>query len=272
MGVIYLLAYIAGGLFVTAGGWNVTRSVLDGSPLAPQLQLVLVGIALVVVAALLHAWTEKRRNAGQPYEPIEPPTTLSLAIALAVWALPIITAWIQFELFLNPIRMAIEMTVLGGVVFAFLLARRLLKPGPLRGPGTMVVVALFGVPFGLVGAVLPLSHFTHHLSDVAVTIFAKAYSPYTKTVTFHRDTVTAPSDPAPNYDATLDLGAAIADARPADPDVEATGNAADLERMLESAYAADRERNDAERDARLGAWHGEVERRKRGGRLITRAH
>ena len=46
----------------------------------------------------------------------------------------------------------------------------------------------------------------------------------------------------------------------------------DLERMLESAYAADRERNDAERDARLRAWHGEVERRKRGGRLFTRAH
>ena len=292
MGVIYLLAYIAGGLGVTLGALQVMRGLGELSPLHPAIGTVALGVALVVTAACLHGWTESRR-AGKHAAPVTTtPSTPALLIALALWGVPLIAAWTQFELFINPVHVQPELTVLGAIAFTYLLARRVLQVGPMRAPGSMIAVALFGVPIGLLTAVLPIRHFNFHLTDATTLVFDDALATQVKTLTIERDAPTPPSAPLPTRDATLAVLEALGNAKALDVEQEIAagrmrrladgtlvavapdgstapiGGADDLARVADEAAEDDRRRAAEEHDARVRAFNDELERRRQGGRLF----
>ncbi len=292
MGVIYLLAYIAGGLGVTFGAFQMMRGLGELSPLHPAVGIVAVGVALIVAAACLHGWTEGRRAGKQAALVTTKPSTPALLIALALWCVPLIAAWAQFELFINPVHVQPELTVLGAITFTYLLARRVMQAGPMRAPGSMISVALFGVPIGLLTAVLPIRHFNFHLTDATTWVFDDALANQVKTLTIERDAETLPSAPLPTRDATLAVLEALGNAKAVDVEQEIAagrmrrlgdgtlvtvapdgstapiGGADDLARVADEAAEADGRRAAQEHDARVRAFSEELERRRQGGRLF----
>ena len=294
MGVVYLLIYILGGALVTLGVSHVTEDVLKGAPVGDALVPVALGAGLICLAGLLHALVERRRNPGGTSRASSSRMgRRSLALAGAMWAVPIIVAWIQFELFINPVLAMPHATVLGGIALTFGVCSHLMAKWPLRRVATTMAVAVVGLPFGLLGAALPIQHFTHHLTDVVIPL----RDPVTRedrSIEHKRDEVDMPTAPLRVDEATLDLVRAFAEAKTinvadeiaagrmrqledgsyvtVNPDGTETplGGRGDMEQAFAEARETDEQRATEEQAARVAEWERELLQRKQGGRLFSR--
>ncbi|QAT88080.1 hypothetical protein EJ065_6552 [Corallococcus coralloides] len=293
MGVVYLLSYIFGGVAVTLGLYRLLGDLRDGSPLGGTLLIVAFGAGLVSLGGLLHVLVERRRNPGGAPRELPRMGRRMFALVGAMWALPIVAAWIQFELFIEPTYMAPDVTVLGGIGLTFGVCSRVMAKWPMRWATATMAVALIGLPLGLLGVALPIRHFTHHLTDVAMVLHDDN-SPETRTVTFNGDAPSAPAVPVGVGDEMTELLSAYANAREIDVAAEIAagrmrqledgryvtvnpdgteapiGTAAQLEQAFDDALAADDRKAAEEQAARRAEWEQEMRERKRGGRLFSR--
>jgi hypothetical protein len=293
MGVVYLLGYIFGGAAVTLGLYRLLRDLLDGSPPGDTLLIIAFGAGLISLGGLLHALVERHRSQGGAPPELPGMGHRRLALAGAMWALPIVAAWIQFELFIEPIWMSPEVTVLGGLGLTYGVCSRVMAKWPLRRVTATMAVAFLGLPLGLLGVALPIRHFTYHLTEVAVPL-QDPVTRETRTVTFDRDDPPAPAAPVRVGDETMELVTALGNARRVDVSAELAagrmrqledgryvvvnpdgteapmGTAAQLQQAFDDAIATDGQRAAEEQAARKAAWEQERQRRKRGGRLFSR--
>jgi len=294
MGVIYLLLYIFGALFVWLGARDLFADLLEGAPILGALQFAGFGAWLIAMGALLHAVVLRRRDDAGVLEELPGMSRQWFFTALVVWLLPTLVAWMQFELFVDPIRMFPMLTVAGAAVLVLGLISHALRRHSLRWPLSIATVALIGVPLGLLTVSVPLSHFNFHLSSVKVFMVGDEYDNRPSHVVFEGDdpTYIAPL-PSTIGEASGSILNALANAEEVDVSeeiaagrmrrledgtlvrVNADGSEAALnswttfEEDFDAALRADREKAAAE-DAKLRAvWEAEIEARRRGGRIFN---
>lgn len=293
MGVVSLLLYFAGGLLFVLAGMRFVDAAIEGDALGGSVTLLLVAAGLLLVASSLHGTVVKwRGDAGALADP-KPASAKALAIALGVWALPILAAWLQFELYASRVYMVPVATILGGFAFGYLLSTRIMRKGAMRSPRMMLVVMLVGMPAAALGTALPLRHFQHHLTDVVV-ISPRGAQRRTETRVLTAEPPTRAPSPLPNLDETLHLTGQIAEAEPVDVEAEiaagryrrlddgslvvvhADGSTTpvstgleELLQELERAQAADDATTEAEQRAHEQSHLDEVARRRGGGRLFS---
>ncbi len=159
LNIASIVAYVVGATTLAASTWLSATSPERNMSMRP----VLIGAAVIVVAVVLQV---ARRDVSLPAAgATEPAGPGSLGLPLAIFAIPIIVAWAQFELRLDAVWMFPFITLLGGVWTGAVLGQRL-APRRLPGVGTLLGVGLLGIPAGLLGFWLPLQHFNTHLTDV----------------------------------------------------------------------------------------------------------
>ncbi|WIG94953.1 hypothetical protein [Myxococcus sp. SDU36] len=294
MGVVYLLLYIAGGGLLTLGVSHFLDDVMAGEPLWDAGRLVAIGAFLVCLAGVLHAFVARRRDPGGAPAALPRMRARSFALAGALWAVPILVGWVQFERFVDPIRMMPQLTVLGGLFLVFCVCTHVMANLRARVVATTMAVACVGLPLGLLGAALPIRHFNHHLSDV-VTLLMDPITREDRSVTSRCDGVDMAPAPLNPHENLLALATAIGDARPIDVEAEiAAGRMRQIEdgtyvfvnpdgtesglagakafdQQLDEAEAADKRQSAEAQAARVAAWERELRQRKLGGRLFTRA-
>lgn len=294
MGVVYLLLYIAGGGLLTLGVSHFLDDVMTGESLWNAGRLVAIGALLIGLAGGLHAVVARRRDPEGAPAAWPQMGARSFALAGALWAVPILVGWVQFERFVDPIWMVPHVTVLGGLFLAYCVCSRLMGDGRMRGVAVTMGVAFLGLPLGLLGAALPIRHFNHHLSDV-VAVLRDPVTREDRSVTSRRDDVAMAPAPLDSPENLLALVTAFGEARPIDVEAEiaagrmrlledgtyvivspdgsesALGGASDFAQALEEADAADKRQATEAQAARGAAWEREMRQRKLGGRLFTRA-
>lgn len=188
-----------------------------------------------------------------------------LGIALAVWLVPLLIAWVQFEAHRDPIAMFPVSSVAGAMVAVAIQTRLLTRSARLARVLAPVLAMTLGLALGLQTNLLAIRHFTYHVSTVAI---------YTTQI--DPDEVEAPQLPdaptrrhANEYEAIGAIGQALESAQPSTepPSGEIVSGDELLEAMNAELEAA--ARRDAEQHlARREAWLAEVERRRAGGRLF----
>ncbi|RAL20132.1 hypothetical protein DL240_18660 [Lujinxingia litoralis] len=168
MGVIYLLIYVFGSVIVSTGSWRVFTAVLEGDPIMAGLRILGFGTLMIVMAAVLHAVVLLRHEDGGLREGRNPVGPRWLVLGLMGWWGPTLAAWIQFECFLDPIRMFPLVTLGGACAVALWGVFRGLPGRTYQGPVGMVAMSLVGIPMGLMTLSVPVKHFTYHLSAVDI--------------------------------------------------------------------------------------------------------
>jgi len=170
-GVISLLLYVAGGVAVALMSVRWIGDLVAGEPSSRK---VYVGFIAAAVSLVLAAGIQTVRDAtSQQVHPVEPETRTGWRlplIALAVWAAAIGVSWVQFELYLDSVRMFPLVTLIGALVFIWGIGKRMLPAGKARRLLSALLIAAVGLPMGLVGFGLPMAHYTKHLTPVRVVI------------------------------------------------------------------------------------------------------
>ncbi|AEI62751.1 hypothetical protein LILAB_04140 [Corallococcus macrosporus] len=294
MGVVYLLLYIAGGGLLTLGVSHFLDDVMTGEPPWSAGRLVVIGALLIGFAGGLHAFVARRRDPEGAPAAWPQIGARSFALAGALWAVPILVGWVQFERFADPIWMMPHATVLGGLFLAYCVCSRLMGGWRMRGVAVTMGVASLGLPLGLLGAALPIRHFNHHLSDV-VSVLRNPVTREDRRVTSRRDDMAMAPAPLDSPEHLLALVTALGEARPIDVEAEiaagrmrmledgtyvivnpdgsesALGGASDFAQAIEDADAADTRQAAQAQAERVAAWEREMRLRKLGGRLFTQA-
>lgn len=188
-----------------------------------------------------------------------------LGIALAVWLVPLLIAWVQFEAHRDPIAMFPVSSVVGAMAAVAIQTRLLTRSARLARVLAPVLAVTLGLALGVQTNLLTIRHFTYHLSTVAI---------YTTQI--DPDQVKAPQLPdapmrrhANEYEAIGAIGQALESAETTTEPISGEVVSGDelLEVMnaeLEAAARRDAEEHLAQRKA----WQAEVERRRAGGRLF----
>lgn len=288
MGVAYLLAYIIGALFIWLGTDRLLSDLLAGEELIDGAVAAGGGMLLVVVAGLLQAIVARRRGHEGVLDGREPMGARWFATCAAMGFGPLVWAWVQFELFWNPIDIYPLVTLLGMCGLVFGVVDRLSGQSRHRGTLATVAVALVGVPAALLGVGLQTSHFNHHLSDVRTTT-VHHWDGVVEHI-FEADVPTYHQEITAIGDETGELLKAFAEAKPVDVEtLMAEGRLAwaedgtmiildeegepmeeaNLDEAFDEAAAADAEAADAEREAARAAFEAEVEALRTGGRLFS---
>ncbi|RVU41384.1 hypothetical protein EA187_18750 [Lujinxingia sediminis] len=292
MGVLYLLIYIFGAIFVWVGSYRVLDDVLAGEPLMEAMQIGGFGVLMIVQAAILHAVVLHRRRDAGVLEAFEVPGRRWFGVAAAAWLAPILVAWAQFEWFVDPIRMFPVITVGGASALVMGGVSRLLRKHRLRWPLTIAAVALVGLPVGLLTVSLPMSHFNYHLSSVQVSMFQDHYGGLENVVFEADDPDYIAGHVSPIGEQTSEWLSALANAEEVDISEEiAAGRMRRLEdgtlvrvgehgeelrlhewasvsKDIDMAMEADRAQAAAEEAKRRAEWEVEIEKRRQGGRLF----
>jgi len=293
MGVMALLAYLAGAGVLTLGARHVLLDLLSGEAWDSSLQVLLVGTLLVAAAAVLHALVIRRRGHGGLLSSEAHWLQASAGIGGLLWLLPLLAAWLQFEFFVEPVRLFPLPAVLGAMLMVYAIGARLMRQWTWVQPLSMVGVALLGMPLGLLSVALPAAHFQHHLSSVSMQMAlpgvgqAQTYAPPASDLS-----------PAPSLrgtgPGTLEFLEALAQARPIDVQAELAagrlrrlpdgslvvvaddgsespvGTGQDLEMALDAAVRADGEAADKAALAEEAAWQAALRERREGGRWLGR--
>src|SRR5690554_2104206 len=181
MGVIYLLLYIFGALFVWLGARDLFADLLEGAPILGALQFAGFGAWLIAMGALLHAVVLRRRDDAGVLEELPGMSRQWFFTALVVWLLPTLVAWMQFELFVDPIRMFPMLTVAGAAVLVLGLISHALRRHILRLTLSIATVALIGSPLLLLTVSVAVILLILHLRSVKSIIRCIAdYNPRKK--------------------------------------------------------------------------------------------
>lgn len=298
MGVFYLLFYIFGAALVTLGGARLIDAIWEGEGWASALQILGVGAGLVVGAAILQGLVQRRRGHAGVLDQLPALSGRGILLALAIYLGSILAAWVQFELFMEPVHMFPFVTVLSAMAMVFGLVQRVVPAGNFRWALLTAAVALFGLPVGLLGLGLPIAHFNHHLTSVRFSL-TNPSTYETQEFNFPADAPEPPVDEvSPLGEGTLGILEALGSAEEIDVTEEiaagrmrrledgtlvtihedgrettlVTGEAAlgELSAAFDRAWAEDEERAARERAERRAAWEREMLLRKRGGRLFSR--
>ncbi|MBA2662447.1 MAG: hypothetical protein H0U74_09150 [Bradymonadaceae bacterium] len=293
MGVIYLLLYLLGGLIVTVGSYHLLSDILDELTLWSAFQTIGFGAAIILGAGLLHALTIRRRGNAGVLEDVAEMSGKTMGMAAAAWLLPSVAAWVQFELFIEPVHMFPIITFFGGVALAFGVCSRLMTTWPMRRAAAAMGTALFGIPLGLLAVSLPLHHFNYHLTNVHVS--TRDYSSRaTKTQVFKADDPTFKSEMVSSLGKetsallnaianakTIDVAQEVAAGRMrqlddgsyvtvnADGSLNPVGGAGNLEHSMDEALAADRTVSAEAQAQKRREWEQEIWLRRNGGRLFS---
>ncbi|RAL20133.1 hypothetical protein DL240_18665 [Lujinxingia litoralis] len=293
MGVIYLLVYIFGSLSVWLGSRNVISAALDGESILGAMQFVGFGVWMIVLAAILHAVVLKRREDAGVLEGLNPSRWKLLIGGMLAWWVPTVAAWIQFELYIDPIRMFPFVTVVGAGAVVLWLAFRVLPQTKMMWPLATVAVTLLGIPLGLLTVSVPIKHFNHHLSSVKIRAFENSgYArSYEGIIAAHDDTYIGGPAPLIGEEGLGVLGE-LADAREVDVEAEIAagrlreaedgtlikinedgseekvGTLETFDDVFQEALEADRKVASEEEARKRAAWEAEMEERRRGGRFL----
>ncbi|MEX1365490.1 MAG: hypothetical protein AB1Z98_20350 [Nannocystaceae bacterium] len=160
LNIASLVAFVVGITTLVAGTWIAATTPDRPMSMRP----ILLGVAVMLLAVVLQV---ARHDVSSPAASREPTSAHALKLPLAIFATPIVIAWLQFELRLDVVWMFPLITLAGGVWSGAVLGR-LLAPRRLPGVGTLLGVALVGIPAGLMGFSLPMQHFNTHMTDVRV--------------------------------------------------------------------------------------------------------
>jgi hypothetical protein len=294
MGVFFLLAYIFGALLITFGSLHLVRDVLDGSVLTDGLVVLVVGIGVALLGGLMHAIVARRRQDAGLLEAVPPMGGRMLALCVGLWLVPPIFGWVQFELFIDPVRMFPGLTIAGASLLVLGLVARVLEHSRLRWPAACVAVAVVGIPLGLATVLLPARHFLHHMTDVRVSV-SNPETHESKEFVFQGDSPEFHSGYQSDFGPELGgLLEAIADAETVDLEEEIaagrmkrlddgsyatvrpdgstvpTGGKEDLLEAWAQASESDREWAARQREQERMEWQMAMEARKRGGRIFSR--
>lgn len=187
-----------------------------------------------------------------------------LGIALGVWLVPLLIAWVQFEAHRDPIAMFPVSSVVGAMVAVAIQTQLLTRSARLARVLAPALAMTLGLALGVQTNLLAIRHFTHHLSTVA--IYTTQIDPDQVEVPQLPDVPTRRHDN--EYEAIGAIGQAPESAElTTQPSGEVVSGDELLEAMNAELEAA--ARRDAEDNlARRKAWQAEVERRRAGGRLF----
>lgn len=217
MGVVYLLAYVLGAVSTAFGYRNLIDDVLDGEDPLQNWGLLAFGATTIALAALLHAITERRLRTENPLPQGTPVSRGFVAVAVALWLGPLVVSWLQFEAFVDPIHMFPVATVVGSLGVVYALARSAFAAMQLRRVALLVAFAAVGLPVGMLTVGLPMAHFRHHLSGVAIVVWGTRTTP-PKTDILEAESPEPEEIPVVGA-GTLELINALANAVPVEVDV-----------------------------------------------------
>ncbi|AKQ69153.1 hypothetical protein A176_006065 [Myxococcus hansupus] len=305
MGIIYLLVYVIGSFMVTLAFSGLLDSVYDGSSMKSGVESLAKGAGVIGVAAVLHVLVSRRRteamSSAAPEETVPDATPATetaeakpgskyraIYVSAAVWAAPNIAAWIQFELFRDPIVMIGFPTLVGGYLLTFFVSALVVANWRIPWVGIMVALAFIGSPLAWLGNSVFIKHFNHHLSTVVEPVSRTKKGEYRDPIVSRGS---APDRPVWGGGIPTELMAEVSEAKTLDLEKELeTGGVrrtpeggyvrvlsdgterrlrsmAELAQALKDASAAEDQRA-AEAEA---AWERQVRQLKRGGRLFSRA-
>ena len=169
MGVIYLLGHFFGAVLIALGIYRFTADLADGADLTAGAMMLGIGLLIAAISGLIQAAVapendgeEEKITTGK--SPLRGPVGLLLAVVF--WLGPVIWAWVQFELFRNPIIFYIFGTIFGACALAFWVAQHLIFSQRYRSAILTVSISMVGLPLGIFSVQSFSSHFLHHLSDV----------------------------------------------------------------------------------------------------------
>lgn len=278
--ILYVFGTTSGAL----GLWVWVRGALQGNPGTFGYKAVAVGVVAIVIGALLHY--RRIRLEPQSTEP-EPPEhgprgRRSLSLGIKMWVAPLLLSWVQVEMFRDPVAMFPFVMVVGAGLVTWGLVQRGFDSSSARRVLGPVMVAIVGIPLGMLSYVLPLNHFTHHLSSVQVWVYvSELHDDRGNAVLVGPDLPMAPSVELVGS-GTQSMLEAVASAEKIEatvmPDgslvyidddgvaqpIELTDGAALFERMQAEADAHDQ----AERTARQHAYAQKLHELRSGGRLF----
>ena len=183
MGVIYLLGHFLGAGLITLGLYRFSADLFDGAD--PTLGINILGIGLLIGAAsgILQAVVTQKGD-GEEVKGMSEKTLLQgpigFFLAVVFWLAPMIWAWVQFELFWDPIRFHIFASIFGACALAFWIARRVTSSKKYRGAILSVSISMVGLPLGILSVQGLSSHFLHHLSDVKLVGVSTRYNTYSE--------------------------------------------------------------------------------------------
>ncbi len=300
MGVIYLLTYIFGSIFLTLASRKVILDIRDAEPIGGSLLGIAVGSGFILMAALLHTVSIKRRGDAGILENTRKLPIYWLFIAIAAWILPTIAAWIQFEMFYEDILMAPFTTIIGAIGIVLWLTSHATSTWTVRAPVITAAIALIGLPIGLFTFGYSLNHFNEHLSNVTTyTISMSSTGANNTLVTKHVFKAHDASFISENeYDIgeeTRSMIGALANAEPVDVDIEEEIEAGRMKYLddgrlvfrnddgtwptksgvetfmedFDSAIAAGITQNAENKSIERENWEKELEVRRRSGRIFT---
>ncbi|WP_366816853.1 hypothetical protein [Myxococcus xanthus] len=293
MSIVYLLVYILGSALVTMGLSRGIQAVFEGSPVGAAVPTLLYGVGAIGLAGLLHALAIRRQlKEGKPSVMPQMKRHHIWGCA-AMWAGPLLAGWVQFELFRDPIVMFSQSTLVGGILMTFGVCSQLMVRWRMPWVGTMVTVALVGLPLGWLSSDLLIAHFNHHLTTVVVPLRKEVGGEPRRSV-YERDFPDMPLLPRESFDSQLELLAALSEAKAVNFDEEVAAGrmrklddgsyvrvasdgeesvveVADMKKLMEDARETDARRVAEAHAAEMAAWEEDYRRRKQGGRLFTRA-
>ena len=277
----HYLLYVFGAVCLVLGSRQAMGAQREGAWDGDGLIALGLGVAAVLVGALLHDRDQRRRPSPPKADTGHPRAWLQMGLSLLLF--PLVGAWIQFEAFADPIQMFPYATVLGGVITAYALARLLLPQGRGRRVLGPTLAASVGAPGALLLHALLVGHFTHHLSNVAVWTMPGEQ--------FSGDRPLLVGADLPQREAELELPSAQLellaglDAKPVEPGeywIDEDGtirrlgddepievlSGDDLDAMFEAAQREDEEAAKEGRAAAQAAHRQKVEALRRGGRIF----
>ena len=280
----HFILYVFGAVSLSLGAYFAAGAVQDGAWEGEGSWALGVG----AVAVSLGAWLHDRERRRWP----EPPAGEGsngiwwLRVGAGLLLLPLLAAWVQFELFMDPIQMFPFTTLIGAVATSYALVRVALPVGRARCVLGPTIAASVGVPGALLVHALLVAHFTHHLSNVAVWVLPGGR--------YSEDRPTLVGADLPQMESEMELPTASLEllaqleAEPLDPSeyridadgsllrIEPDGTEVPVETLTAAEFGAifDEAQRQDEADARearasrRAAYAAQVEALRRGGRIF----
>lgn len=292
MGVIYLLLYIFGAFVVSVGVSHILDAVVLGEPLLEAADTLGFGALMIVGGGVLHAVVAKRRGDEGLLGMLPDLSSRGFATAAALWLVPVLWGWVQFELFWDPVDLYPMITMMGAIGLAYGVFSKLGSRVPgFRAAVTMLGIAFVGLPLGMLSLALPTNHYNYHLT----TVHNVTVNPNTSEVNTIISEADQPSMLEPMFeigDETLGVMKAFGEAKEIDVEAEIAagkmkrldngnlvrinddgtetpiGGADEFRQMMADAAATDELAAEKTRAEERAAWWAEMIERKKGGRLF----
>lgn len=292
MGVIYLLLYFFGAVVVSVGVSRIQDAVVLGEPLLEAANIFGFGGLMILGGGILHTVVTKRRGDDGLLALLPDFGPQGFVTAAALWLVPVLWGWVQFELFWDPVDLYPMITMMGAIALAYGVFSKLGSKVPgFRAGITMLGISFVGLPLGMLSLALPTNHYNYHLTTVhnvmvnpttheVNTIIAEADQPTMLEPMFEIGDETLAMMKAFGEAQEIDIEAEIAAGRMKrldngdlvriheDGTETPIGDAADLRQQMIDAEIADQQAAEKKRAEERAKWLAEMFERKKGGRLF----